>query len=70
MIIVNNKKTSKKRVIARILSKYRKSDIDANDDSIKRLETELKNKINENSRVVYKIDEEIRKFKNKYPNDV
>ncbi len=70
MIIVNNKKTSKKRVIARILSKYRKSDIDANDDSIKRFETELKNKINENSRVVYKIDEEIRKFKNKYPNDV
>ena len=39
MIIVNNKKTSKKRVIARILSKYRKSDIDANDDSIKRFKT-------------------------------
>lgn len=40
MIIIYNKRTSKKKAIKRIVNKYKKTDLDANEDTARRLEKE------------------------------
>lgn len=70
MIIISNKRTSKNKAINLIVKKYKKIDPDASEDSIKRLEKELNENIEEYAKVIIKSDEVIKIFKKKYPNDV
>ena len=70
MIIISNKRTSKNKAINLIVKKYRKIDPDASEDSIKRLEKELNENIEEYAKVIITSDEVIKIFKKKYPNDV
>lgn len=70
MIIICNKRTSKKKAIDRIVKKYKNTDPDANKESAKRLEKELNENIEEYAKVIITSDEVIKIFKKKYPNDV
>ena len=70
MIIISNKRTSKNKAINLIVKKYKKIDPDASEDSIKRLEKELNENMEDYAKVILKIDEVIKTFKKKYPNEV
>lgn len=70
MIIIYNKRTSKKKAIKRIVNKYKKTDLDANEDTARRLERELNDNIEEYAKVIITPDEVIKSFKKKFSNDV
>ena len=70
MIIIYNKRTSKKKAIKRIVNKYKKTDLDANEDTARRLEKELNDNIEEYAKVIITPDEVIKSFKKKFSNDV
>ena len=65
MIIIYNKRTSKKKAIKRIVNKYKKTDLDANEDTARRLEKELNDNIEEYAKVIITPDEVIKSFKKK-----
>ena len=70
MIIIRNKKTNKKHAINLIIKKYRTIDLDANEDSVKLLKKELNENMEDYAKVILKIDEVIKTFKKKYPNEI
>ncbi len=70
MIIIYNKRTSKKKAIKRIVNKYKRTDLDANEDTARRLEKELNDNIEEYAKVIITPDEVIKSFKKKFSNDV
>jgi hypothetical protein len=63
-------KRKRKEIKRKIIVEEYKKDLDSNEDSVRRLEKELNENLMDYTKVILIIDDVIKMFKKKYPNEV